>query len=271
MLGYAGAAVAPARGSSRRCAVTGIDVDDGQVARRAHRRRPGRDRHGRLRRRRLVAAGRGDGRRRPAGRAAAPAGPRHRAGARAWTRDTPFTIDFSTSFYFHREGRGLLLRHVRPRRGRRASSSGASDDWLPRLGEAIERRAPALADVGIAQRLGRALRDDPRPQRARRGGRRRRRFLYATGFSGHGFLMGPAVGEVMRDLYLGRDPVVDVAVSTPAGSPTAAAGPSSTSSESTIDRRSSMTTIPLREPSSSTRSPSETARRLRRRRRRARG
>ena len=37
------------------------------------------------------------------------------------------------------------------------------------------------------------------------------RFLYATGFSGHGFLMGPAIGEVMRDLYLGRTPVVDVA------------------------------------------------------------
>ena len=36
------------------------------------------------------------------------------------------------------------------------------------------------------------------------------RFLYATGFSGHGFLMGPAVGEVMRDLYLGDTPVVDV-------------------------------------------------------------
>lgn len=36
------------------------------------------------------------------------------------------------------------------------------------------------------------------------------RFLYATGFSGHGFLQGPAVGEVIRDLYLGREPVVDV-------------------------------------------------------------
>ena len=36
------------------------------------------------------------------------------------------------------------------------------------------------------------------------------RFLYATGFSGHGFLMGPAVGEVVRDLVLGRTPPVDV-------------------------------------------------------------
>ena len=36
------------------------------------------------------------------------------------------------------------------------------------------------------------------------------RFLYATGFSGHGFLQAPAVGEVMRDLVLGREPFVDV-------------------------------------------------------------
>jgi sarcosine oxidase subunit beta len=36
------------------------------------------------------------------------------------------------------------------------------------------------------------------------------RFLYATGFSGHGFLLGPAVGEVLRDLVLGHTPPVDV-------------------------------------------------------------
>ncbi len=36
------------------------------------------------------------------------------------------------------------------------------------------------------------------------------RFVYATGLSGRGFLMGLAIGEVMRDLYLGNAPVVDV-------------------------------------------------------------
>jgi sarcosine oxidase subunit beta len=36
-------------------------------------------------------------------------------------------------------------------------------------------------------------------------------FLYATGFSGHGFLQAPAAGELVRDLYLGREPFVDVA------------------------------------------------------------
>ena len=37
------------------------------------------------------------------------------------------------------------------------------------------------------------------------------RFLYATGFSGHGFLQAPAVGEIVRDLVLEREPFVDVA------------------------------------------------------------
>ena len=35
-------------------------------------------------------------------------------------------------------------------------------------------------------------------------------FFYATGFSGHGFLQAPAVGEVVRDLYRGVEPFLDV-------------------------------------------------------------
>jgi sarcosine oxidase subunit beta len=35
-------------------------------------------------------------------------------------------------------------------------------------------------------------------------------FLYATGFSGHGFLQAPAVGEIIRDLYLDHAPFIDV-------------------------------------------------------------
>ena len=37
------------------------------------------------------------------------------------------------------------------------------------------------------------------------------RVLYATGFSGHGFLQGPAIGEILRDLILGREPLIDIA------------------------------------------------------------
>jgi FAD dependent oxidoreductase len=34
--------------------------------------------------------------------------------------------------------------------------------------------------------------------------------LIATGYSGHGFLMGPATGEIIRDLYLGQEPGYDI-------------------------------------------------------------
>ncbi|WP_336031714.1 NAD(P)/FAD-dependent oxidoreductase [Geodermatophilus sp. FMUSA9-8] len=124
---------------------------------------------------------------------------------------TPFTIDFATSFYFHREGRGLLMGMSDPEEtpGFRLTRS---DAWLPRLGEAIERRAPALAGVGVTG--GWAGLYEMTPDHNALIGRARdvEGFLYATGFSGHGFLMGPAVGEVVRDLYLGREPLVDVSV-----------------------------------------------------------
>ncbi|ANZ38638.1 sarcosine oxidase subunit beta [Lentzea guizhouensis] len=124
-------------------------------------------------------------------------------------RVVPFTIDFGTTFYFHREGRGLLFGMSDP-----DETPGfeleMSDAWLPRLTEAIGRRAPRLLDVGV--RNGWAGLYEVTPdhnaligQAASAG-----RFFYATGFSGHGFLQGPAVGEVVRDLVLDREPFLDV-------------------------------------------------------------
>ena len=121
----------------------------------------------------------------------------------------PMTIDFSTSFYFHGEGRGLLMGMSDPDE-RPGFSLDRSDAWLPRLAQAVASRAPALADVGL--RSGWAGLYEMTPDHNALIGESQAvgRFLYATGFSGHGFLMGPAVGEVVRDLVLRRPPPVDV-------------------------------------------------------------
>jgi sarcosine oxidase subunit beta len=122
---------------------------------------------------------------------------------------TPFTIDFGTSFYFHTEGKGLLLGMSDPDETPGFKLT-RSDSWLPGLGEAMARRAPALGDVGIASGWAGLYEQTPDHNALIGEATGVSRFLYATGFSGHGFLMGPAVGEVMRDLYLGQQPFTDI-------------------------------------------------------------
>ena len=118
----------------------------------------------------------------------------------------PLTIDFATSFYFHGEGRGLMLGMSDPDQ-EPGFHLDYTDDWLPRLGDAIAARAPRLLDVGLTP--GWAGLYEVTPDHNALIGRAGN-FLYATGFSGHGFLQAPAVGEVVRDLYLEREPCVDV-------------------------------------------------------------
>jgi sarcosine oxidase, subunit beta len=122
----------------------------------------------------------------------------------------PMTIDFATTFYFHREGRGLLLGMSDPdeRPGFRLDRS---DAWLPRLGAAIEARAPRILDIGLTTGWAGLYEVTPDHNAIIGEAEGVGRFLYATGFSGHGFLQGPAVGEIMRDVYLGREPFVDIA------------------------------------------------------------
>jgi sarcosine oxidase subunit beta len=74
----------------------------------------------------------------------------------------------------------------------------------------MERRAPALLDLRRTGGWAGLYEITPDHNALIGEARSCSRFLYATGFSGHGFLQGPAVGEVIRDLYLGRVPFVDI-------------------------------------------------------------
>ncbi|CAM03152.1 sarcosine oxidase subunit beta [Saccharopolyspora erythraea NRRL 2338] len=121
----------------------------------------------------------------------------------------PFTIDFSTSFYFHDEGPGLLIGMSDPDE-EYGFRLGTDDAWLDGLSEAVARRAPALSEVGVAHGWAGLYEITPDHNALVGESAEVSRFLYATGFSGHGFLQGPAIGEVMRDLVLGRTPAVDV-------------------------------------------------------------
>jgi sarcosine oxidase subunit beta len=124
--------------------------------------------------------------------------------------DLPMTIDFATSFYFHREGPGLLMGMSDPKE-EPGFSVETTEDWIPDLIEIVQRRAPRIADAGI--RGGWAGLYEMTPDHNAIIGEAAgvSRFLYATGFSGHGFLQAPAVGEILRDLVLHRPTFLDIA------------------------------------------------------------
>jgi sarcosine oxidase subunit beta len=119
------------------------------------------------------------------------------------------TIDYSTSFYFHREGQGLLMGMSDP-----AEPPGfdthVDEEFLDLLAAAAAVRAPRVLEAGVAHRWAGLYEVTPDHNALLGEAAGVSRFLYACGFSGHGFLQGPAVGEVMRDLVLGREAFVDV-------------------------------------------------------------
>ncbi|MDX3187433.1 FAD-binding oxidoreductase [Streptomyces sp. MN03-5084-2B] len=123
----------------------------------------------------------------------------------------PLTIEMPSAFYFHREGPGLAMSFSEDDGVPGFDTRYEAGEWLPRLAELAGRRIPAVLDAGI--RTAWAGLYEVTPDRNQIIGESvlLSRFFYATGFSGHGFQMGPATGELIRDLYLGRRPAVDIA------------------------------------------------------------
>jgi sarcosine oxidase, subunit beta len=124
----------------------------------------------------------------------------------------PFTIDYSTTAYFHcnDDGSGLLI-GIADKEQAVGFDTSVTTDWHDQLRAALAQFAPSLTGVQFASGWAGLYEMTPDCNaligEADTGGFR---FLYAAGFSGHGFLQGPAVGEAVRDLYLGTKPAVDV-------------------------------------------------------------
>ena len=108
----------------------------------------------------------------------------------------PLTIDFSSGFYFHREGQGLAF--------------GGRERELEDLAEPAARRLPVLAELPVQTSWWGWYDVSPDWNALVGEAPEVSRFLYATGFSGHGFQQAPAVGEHIAELVVGREPTLDL-------------------------------------------------------------
>jgi sarcosine oxidase subunit beta len=82
--------------------------------------------------------------------------------------------------------------------------------WLQQVTAVAERRLPELLEMGLAGGWKGYYEVTPDHNALIGEAAGVARFLYATGFSGHGFLQAPAAGEIVRDLVLRDEPFVDV-------------------------------------------------------------
>ena len=122
--------------------------------------------------------------------------------------EVPFTLDLSTTMYFHNYRNGMLVgisnQNQAPGFGR-----DFSHEWLPEFNEAAKICAPSLVEPDLEFGWAGLYENTPDHNALIGASDKLPGFFYATGFSGHGFLQGPAVGEIMRDLYLGREAFMD--------------------------------------------------------------
>jgi len=122
-------------------------------------------------------------------------------------RDLPFTVDLATGAYLHPEsGRGLIGGSDRDTE----EGTDTTLDWqlLPPLLTALTSRWPSLASAQVASGWA-GLREMTPDDHALVGPVDSVPGLWtATGFSGHGFMQAPAVGEaVAQRLLTGRSDV----------------------------------------------------------------
>jgi sarcosine oxidase, subunit beta len=133
---------------------------------------------------------------------------RHIFIAQDFTRTVPpnriMVIDFDTTFYFHREGAGVLFGMGDPK-----EPSGFDTtvrwDFLPEVTQVALERLPALEDASISHAWAGLYEMSPDANPLIGPAPGVDGFFLINGFSGHGFQHSPAAGRILADLIAGRD------------------------------------------------------------------
>jgi sarcosine oxidase subunit beta len=119
-------------------------------------------------------------------------------------------IDFESTFYFHREGAGLLFGMGEPGESPTFDTT-VQWDFLPKVVDVAVRRLPALRDASISHAWAGLYEVTPDANPLIGRAPAVEGLYLIAGFSGHGFQHSPAAGRILADIITGRDPGLDLA------------------------------------------------------------
>jgi sarcosine oxidase subunit beta len=118
-------------------------------------------------------------------------------------------IDFESTFYFHREGAGLLF-GMGDRSEASTFDTTVQWDFLPQVIDVAVRRLPALAEASISHAWAGLYEMSPDGNPIIGAAPPVEGMFLINGFSGHGFQHSPAAGRILADMIAGRDPQFDL-------------------------------------------------------------
>jgi sarcosine oxidase subunit beta len=132
------------------------------------------------------------------------------AGAALLPTSHVMVIDFETTFYFHREGAGVLFGMGNPHEAPGFDTT-VQWDFLPQVIDVAVKRLPVLAAASISHAWAGLYEMSPDGNPIigpvpEVGG-----LFLINGFSGHGFQHSPAAGRILADMIVGREPGIDCA------------------------------------------------------------
>lgn len=122
----------------------------------------------------------------------------------------PMTIEFSTGLYFHPESQGFLF-GMGDRDEPSSFNKTVDENWMLTTVEALVRRAPVFEDASVMRGWAGfyEVTPDHNPLLGYVNGPEG--LAVAAGFSGHGFMQGPAIGACLSELILdGEATTVDI-------------------------------------------------------------
>jgi sarcosine oxidase subunit beta len=124
--------------------------------------------------------------------------------------DFPFVIDFAQSLYFHREGEGLLTGQSNPNQAPGYDET-VDTAWELEHMENAAQRLPLLEEAGVVARWAGLYEVTPDAHPIFGAVPQVEGYYAVTGFSGHGFMHGPAAGLLMSEIILdGRATTLDI-------------------------------------------------------------